>query len=121
MLYGDAVWTRSPTPEAMAPLAGRDDEFVPLAELVDLAVEHGFAPVAVQEASLEEWDAFESGFTARYATWLAEHDRDAPGRGGGARSARSGSATPTSAATAASSGSRTSSCSLCERWLPSPA
>lgn len=78
VLYGDAVWTRSPTPEAIAPLAGREDEFVPLAELVDLAVEHGFAPVAVQEASLAEWDAFESGFTARYATWLAHHDADDP-------------------------------------------
>jgi hypothetical protein len=45
---------------------------------VDLAVEHGFAPVAVQEASLAEWDAFESGFTARYATWLARHGPDHP-------------------------------------------
>jgi methyltransferase family protein len=74
VLYGDGVWSRSPTPEATAPLAGRDDEFVSLAELLDLAVDHGFAPVAVHEASLEEWDAFESGFTARYATWLATHD-----------------------------------------------
>jgi predicted O-methyltransferase YrrM len=76
VVYGDAVWTRTPTPEATAPLAGRDDEFVPLPELVDLAVEHGFAPVVVQEASLAEWDDFESGFTACYATWLAEHDPD---------------------------------------------
>jgi hypothetical protein len=78
VLYGDGVWSRSPTPEATAPLAGRDDEFVSLAELVDLAVEHGFAPVAVQEADLAEWDAFESGFTARYATWLAGHGPDHP-------------------------------------------
>lgn len=78
VLYGDAIWTRSPTPEATAPLSGRDDEFVTIAELADLAVEHGFAPVAVQEANLDEWDAFESGFTARYATWLAGHDPDHP-------------------------------------------
>jgi SAM-dependent methyltransferase len=78
VLYGDGIWTRSPTPEATAPLAGRDDEFVTLAELVDLAVEHGFATVAVQEASLDEWDAFESGFTAGYATWLATHPPDHP-------------------------------------------
>ncbi len=74
VLYGDGIWSRSPTPEATAPLAGRDDEFVSLAELVDLAVESGFAPVAVQEASLDEWDAFESGFTACYASWLATND-----------------------------------------------
>jgi hypothetical protein len=78
VLYGDGVWSRSPTPEATAPLAGRDDEFVSLADLVDLAVEHGFAPVAAHEASLEEWDAFESGFTARYATWLATHGPEHP-------------------------------------------
>ncbi len=79
VVYGEAVWTRSPTPEATAPLSGRDDEFVAVADLVDLAVRHGFAPVGVAEASLEEWDAFESGFTARYARWLATHDEDDPG------------------------------------------
>jgi predicted O-methyltransferase YrrM len=78
VVYGEAVWSRSPTPAATAPLSGRDDEFVPLADLVDLAVEHGFAPVVVQEASLEEWDEFESGFTAGYATWLAEHGTEHP-------------------------------------------
>jgi predicted O-methyltransferase YrrM len=78
VVYGEAVWTRSPTPEATAPLAGRDDEFVPLADLVDLAVEHGFAAVVVQEASLAEWDDFESGFNACYANWLAEHGPEHP-------------------------------------------
>lgn len=76
VLYGDGIWSRSPTPEAIAPLAGREDEYVSLAELVDLAVEHGFAPVAVHEATQSEWDAFETGFTARYATWLAGHEPD---------------------------------------------
>jgi hypothetical protein len=78
VLYGDGVWSRSPTPEAVAPLAGRDDEFVSLGELVELAVQHGFAPVAVSEAGQDEWDACESGFTAGYATWLASHATDHP-------------------------------------------
>jgi len=78
VLYGEGICSRSPTPEATAPLAGRDDEFVTLPELLDLAVEHGFAPIAVQEASQDEWDAFESGFTAHYATWLATHEPDHP-------------------------------------------
>jgi SAM-dependent methyltransferase len=76
VLYGDGIWSRSPTPEAIAPLAGREDEFVALAELVELAVEHGFVPIAVHEANLDEWDAFESGFSAGYASWLAAHDHD---------------------------------------------
>ncbi len=78
VVYGEGIWTRSPTPAATAPLSGRDDEFVSLAQLVDLAVAHGFAPVAVHEASLAEWDDFESGFSAALATWLATHDPDDP-------------------------------------------
>ena len=78
VLYGEGVWTRSPTPAATAPLSGREDEFVALPDLVDLALEHGFAAVAVQEASQDEWDAFESGFTARFASWLADHGSDHP-------------------------------------------
>lgn len=78
VLYGEAVWSRPPTPAAVAPLAGRPDEFVALPDLVELAVGHGFAPVAVHEATLDEWDEFETGFTARYARWLAGHASDHP-------------------------------------------
>jgi SAM-dependent methyltransferase len=79
LVYGDAIWSRSPTPEATAPLSGRDDEFVTLAELVEIAVGCGFAVVGVQEATLDEWDEFESGFNAGSATWLATHPADHPG------------------------------------------
>jgi hypothetical protein len=78
LVYGEGIWSRTPTPEAVAPLAGRDDEYVGLGRLVDLAEDHGFALVAAHEASLDEWDAFESGFTARYARWLADHPADHP-------------------------------------------
>lgn len=78
VVYGESIWSRLPTPQAVAPLAGRLDELVPLAELIDLAVAAGLQPVTVQEASTDEWDEFESGFSACYATWLAEHDPDDP-------------------------------------------
>jgi cyclopropane fatty-acyl-phospholipid synthase-like methyltransferase len=78
LVYGEAIWSRTPTPEATAPLSGRDDEFVALHELTRLACDAGFAVVAVQEADLDEWDAFESGFTARQAHWLATHEPDHP-------------------------------------------
>lgn len=78
VVYGEGIWSRPPTAEAIAPLGGREDELVSLADLADLAVEHGFAVVAVQEASLEEFDEFESGFCAGYASWLAEHPADHP-------------------------------------------
>ena len=79
VLYAEAVWSCPPTPAAVAPLSGRDDEFVTLHELTELAVEHGFAVVAFGESSPEEWDAFESGFSAGAARWLAEHGPAHPG------------------------------------------
>jgi hypothetical protein len=32
--------------------------------------------VAVHEANLDEWDEFESGYSACYTGWLAEHEPD---------------------------------------------
>ena len=46
-MYGEGVWSRPPTTEAVAPLAGRLDELVALPDLVELAVAAGFMPVAV--------------------------------------------------------------------------
>lgn len=78
VVYGEGIWSTPPTAAAAAPLSGRLDELVPLCDLVDLAAGHGFAPVAVHEASLDEWDVFESGYSACYARWLAEHDPNDP-------------------------------------------
>ncbi len=78
VLYAEAIWSAPPTPEAVAPLSGRDDEFVTLPELVRLAGSHGFAVTASAEADLQEWDAFEEGFTARADRWLAAHPTDHP-------------------------------------------
>jgi len=78
LVYGEGIWSRPPTPAATAPLSGRDDEYVALGALVEIVEAHGFAVVAAHEACLDEWDVFESGFTARHAHWLAEHDPDDP-------------------------------------------
>jgi hypothetical protein len=76
VVYGEGIWSQPPTRTAVEPLSGRLDEFVSLPELVDVAVAHGFMPVSVQEASIDEWDEFESGFSACYARWLSEHSPD---------------------------------------------
>lgn len=74
VVYGEAIWSTAPTAAAIAPLAGRIDEFVPLIDLVEIVASCGFAPMAYHEADLEEWDTFESGIGAGYARWLATHD-----------------------------------------------
>jgi SAM-dependent methyltransferase len=73
VVYGEAIWSRPPTAEAIAPLGGRLDEMVTLPELVEIAVDAGFMPMAVHEASSQEWDDFESGYSACFARWLADH------------------------------------------------
>ena len=78
LVYGEGIWSAPPTPSAVAPLAGRDDEYVALGALVELAEASGFAVMAAHEATLDEWDAFESGFAAGYARWLADHPADDP-------------------------------------------
>lgn len=78
VVYGEGIWSAPPTAKAIAPLAGRLDEFVSLPELVEVAVDCGFAPMAVHEADGDEWDSFESGYTACYARWLADHEPQHP-------------------------------------------
>ena len=78
VVYGEAIWSREPTDAAVAPLAGRKDEFVFLPQLIELSTKHGFAVVRVHEATLDEWDMFESGHHAKYAVWLAEHSTEHP-------------------------------------------
>jgi hypothetical protein len=77
-VYGEAIWSKAPTDAAVAPLAGRKDEFVYLPELIALASKHGFAVVRVHEATLDEWDVFESGHQAKYALWLSKHPSGHP-------------------------------------------
>ncbi|MEO5651938.1 MAG: methyltransferase [Marmoricola sp.] len=81
LLFGEAIWSHSPTTEATAALSGRTDEFISLPELVDLAEALGFAVAGIGEAAQDEWDAFEAGYCARYATWLATHPADHPDAG----------------------------------------
>jgi len=81
LVYGEGIWSAPPSPAATAPLSGRDDEYVTLGHLVTLAESHGFGVLAAHEASLDEWDAFESGFAAGWVRWLAEHDPDDPEAG----------------------------------------
>jgi SAM-dependent methyltransferase len=78
VVYGEGIWSAPPTAVAIAPLAGRLDEFISLSELVEVVVDCDFAPMAVHEADTDEWDTFESGYTACYARWLADHDPQDP-------------------------------------------
>jgi hypothetical protein len=77
-VYGDAIWTREPPRAAVDALGGSPDEFTTMPGLLDLVTAHGFRPFDVAEASLEEWDAFESGYARGYERWLMAHTPEHP-------------------------------------------
>jgi SAM-dependent methyltransferase len=76
VLFGEGIWLRTPTDEAVAALGGDPAEFGTLADLVDLAVTRGLRPLDVSQASVDEWDAFESGYALAWERWLLDHPDD---------------------------------------------
>jgi hypothetical protein len=77
-VMGELIWQAEPTEAAVAPLGGRLDEFVLLPELLDHVGRCGFGVARVHQATQDEWDRFESGFTAGYVRWLADNPPDHP-------------------------------------------
>lgn len=78
VVYGEAIWSRPPSEAAVAAFSGRANEFSSLSEVVEIARGAGFAVMELGEASLDEWDEFESGFCARLEAWLLAQDSSHP-------------------------------------------
>jgi DNA-binding SARP family transcriptional activator len=76
VLLGEGFWQRTPTGAALAALGGDPDNFRSLPQLVDLAVAHGLRPLDVAQASIDEWDAFESGHALGRERWLLANPDD---------------------------------------------
>ncbi|MEU6684390.1 methyltransferase [Streptomyces sp. NPDC046832] len=77
VLLGEGFWERTPTPgelTRMWPDAAVTDH-PDLATLIGMTVDAGFRPEWTETASLDEWEAFESGYLADTEVWLAEHPR----------------------------------------------
>lgn len=72
-LYGEGVWTRTPTVEQLASMPITADELGTLPDLVDLAIAQNFVLRSISQASLDEWDSFESRHAGGYRTWLGAH------------------------------------------------
>jgi cyclopropane fatty-acyl-phospholipid synthase-like methyltransferase len=70
LVLGVEIWTRPPTPEALRALGIDADALGPLADLVAATTEAGFRPLVVSEASMVEWDSFESRYAAAWERWL---------------------------------------------------
>jgi SAM-dependent methyltransferase len=73
VIYGDGIWRRPPSPEVLDGLGAAAADYGALADVVDAAIGAGFRVLDVAEASQQEWDAFESGYSAGYERWLIEN------------------------------------------------
>jgi hypothetical protein len=76
LLFGEGIWQRPPTPQALAGLDAEPDQFGSLPDLVELAIDCGYRPLSVSVANTDEWDAFESGWCAGRERWLLRHPDD---------------------------------------------
>ncbi|PDP88086.1 SAM-dependent methyltransferase [Glycomyces fuscus] len=77
-LFGECFWLREPTRrelEAMADIPRAQYRSLP--DLVDLALSRGFRLRALSQATLEEWDRFESRYARNWEDWL-ERNPDSP-------------------------------------------
>ncbi|MEU1587940.1 methyltransferase domain-containing protein [Micromonospora sp. NPDC005710] len=73
LLFGDAYWERSPTPE-IAEVFGPDVPTLP--ELVEAARERGWRLLHLSTADQREWDDFESTWLAGRQEWLLTYPED---------------------------------------------
>jgi len=77
LLLGEEIWEGPPTPAALTALAAQQDDYSELGPLVDLAINSGYRPLSIATATMDEWDAFESGWCAGRERWLlANPDAD---------------------------------------------
>jgi cyclopropane fatty-acyl-phospholipid synthase-like methyltransferase len=70
VLIGDGIWSCPPTDAALQALEAKADDFLSLAAMVDVAMAAGYRVLSVGEASVDEWDDFESRWCAGYERWL---------------------------------------------------
>jgi cyclopropane fatty-acyl-phospholipid synthase-like methyltransferase len=70
LLFGDGCWERKPTAQALA-IFGED--VLPLAELIEQALDVGWRLLNLSTADQREWDDFESSWRRGREEWLLAH------------------------------------------------
>lgn len=70
LLLGEGFWEREPTHGQLDAMQIPAQEYRCLADLIDLALALGYRLLAVSQASLDEWDEFESRHALGWQRWL---------------------------------------------------
>jgi SAM-dependent methyltransferase len=77
LLLGEGFWEREPTAEQLAVMPMGREEYGSVADLVDLAMAHGYRLLWLSQANQDEWDEFESGHAVARERWLLDYPDDA--------------------------------------------
>lgn len=70
LLLGEGFWEREPTEAQLAAMPVPRDQYGSMADLVDVALDHGFRLLWLEQASQDEWDEFESRHGLAWERWL---------------------------------------------------
>ncbi|MFI9383771.1 SAM-dependent methyltransferase [Kutzneria sp. NPDC052558] len=76
LLLGEGFWEREPTPEQLAAMPVPREQYGTVADLVDLAMAHGYRLLWLSQANQDEWDEFESGHAIARERRLLTHPSD---------------------------------------------
>jgi SAM-dependent methyltransferase len=79
VVVGEPYWRRWPLPEGFS-LDPDEGEFLPLAQTVDRFEAAGLEPVTMIDASLDDWDRYETLHWLAVDRWLRDHE-DEPDAG----------------------------------------
>ncbi|MFD4671546.1 SAM-dependent methyltransferase [Lentzea sp. NPDC058450] len=69
-LLGECFWEREPTEAQLAAMPVERDHCRSLADLVDLAHDHGYRLLGAEQANQDEWDVFENRHGLAWERWL---------------------------------------------------
>ncbi len=76
LLLGEGFWERQPTSAELAAMPIERDQYGTVAELVDLAMAHGYRLLWLSQANQDEWDEFESAHGIARERRLLTHPED---------------------------------------------
>ncbi|MFI7209947.1 SAM-dependent methyltransferase [Micromonospora maritima] len=73
LLVGEGFWQAAPTPQALAALDAKPEDFTDLAGLVDVAEEVGWTPVYAHVSDAAEWDHYEWSWVGSLTEWALDN------------------------------------------------
>jgi len=73
LLIGECFWEVPPTPEALAALEVKSEDYTSLADLVATAEQAGWTPVYAHVSDTAEWDNYEWSWTGSLTDWALDN------------------------------------------------